>query len=132
MNTGGDQKSLDDLEAILNNYLEEVRVLNESMASGQNIELLGPNEVNKLVTSLYSLPINGKQLRNIMEVSLASKAKMQAIYSETHYSARKYSHNIKGKRSTGNTNTNNAGEEDKGSKSNEKGFKIFGYKIKFW
>jgi hypothetical protein len=117
VNAGGDQKSLNYLETMLNNYIEEARVLDISMASGQNIELLGPNEVNELVKSLYSLPINGEQLRNIMEVGLASKARMQATYSETHYSARKYSHNIKGKRSTGNKDTNG------------KGVKLFGFKI---
>ena len=79
---------------MLNNYLEEKRVLDLSMADKTNSEIPGPNEVNEMVKTLYALPINGKQLKNIMDVSLASKDRMRANYTETHFSSQKYSNNL--------------------------------------
>ncbi|CAG2178360.1 unnamed protein product, partial [Oppiella nova] len=90
VNAGGDDKILNSLEAMLANYTEEVKVLEQSMASDEHVSVLGPDDINKLVQSLYKLKENGKQLQDNMNLYSASKASMQSMYTETHYNARQY------------------------------------------
>ena len=90
MVAGGDAKTLTRLEKMLKSYEEEVLVIEKSMKSKVNVLSIGPNEINEMVKELFSLPINGEQLRKCMEVSLASRNRMRTTYSETQFSPRNY------------------------------------------
>ena len=105
-------------------YEEEVRIIEKSMNTNANVNI-GRNEINDLVKELFSLPINGEQLRQCMEVALASKNRMRATYSQTHFSSRKYTDKLI-------KNTSNMNLKPSAEQVAEKLHKGWGNKLKNW
>ena len=79
---------------MLKSYEEEFLVIENSMNTGTNVITIGPNEINDMVKELLSLPINGEQLKQIMEMGLVSRNRRRPTYTETHFSSKKYSEKL--------------------------------------
>lgn len=88
-NKTDDRKTLEGLKMLMLTYESEVKILSESMNSSGHSEPLTPDDIKNLEKELYSLPINGEQLRKHMAVTIAAKAGIMS-YTQHYYKPKQY------------------------------------------
>ncbi|XP_055347714.1 uncharacterized protein LOC129594881 [Paramacrobiotus metropolitanus] len=81
---GASRKGLEDYQGMLQRYREEKKLLEQAMASGANHAQITATEIDSAIKSLYSLPINGQVIKNLVETKNWTSGQ-QMEHAETIY-----------------------------------------------
>jgi len=93
---GGDRKTLDGYQNMLERYKQERKILEDSMTSNSRAQSLSTAEIKKLIESLYNLPFSGPTFQKMINIIHKTGAD-QNRYMEQSYTPKKSKKSTVGK-----------------------------------